>query len=86
MLVLLASNDTWLLHEIKQIYLTPLRKDLDKASFFLDIEIHRGRSRGMLGLFQIFNMNSSSPQDAELLNDRSFLNPNIIRTTYQKKQ
>ena len=51
--ILLASNDLGLLHEIKQLLCKIFdMKDLGEASFVLGIQIHRDRSRGLLGLSQ----------------------------------
>ena len=49
--ILLASSDLCLLHEIKRMLSKNFdMKDLGEASFVLGIEIHRNRSRGLLGL------------------------------------
>ena len=49
--ILLASSDLGLLHETKQMLSKKFdMKDLGEASFVLGIEIHRNRSRGLLGL------------------------------------
>src|SRR5262249_50588519 len=51
--ILLASNDMGLLHETKQLLSKTFdMKDLGEASFVLGIEIHRDRSRHLLGLSQ----------------------------------
>ena len=51
--ILLASNDIGLLHETKRFLSNKFEmKDLGEASFVLGIEIHRDRSRGILGLSQ----------------------------------
>ena len=51
--ILLASNDIGLLHETKRCLTKSFEmKDLGEASFVLGIEIHRDRSRGILGLSQ----------------------------------
>ena len=51
-------------------------KDLDEASFVLGIEIHRDRSKGVLGLSQkayiekilkIFSMHKCSPSPAPIV-------------------
>lgn len=51
--ILLASSDLALIHETK-LMLTKFfdMKDLGETSFMLGIEIHRDRSRGVLGLSQ----------------------------------
>ena len=51
--ILLASSDMNLLHETKQFLSSKFdMKDLGNASFVLGIQIHRDRSRGILGLSQ----------------------------------
>ena len=51
--ILLVSSDLGLLHEIKRMLSKNFdMKDLGEASFVLGIEIHRNRSRGLLGLSQ----------------------------------
>ena len=51
--ILLASNDVRLLHETKKFLSKQFEmKDLGEASFVLGIQIHRNRSRGILGLSQ----------------------------------
>lgn len=51
--ILLASNDIGLLHETKRFLSKKFEmKDLGDASFALGIQIHRNRSRGILGLSQ----------------------------------
>ena len=51
--ILLASNDKELLHETKKFLSKKFEmKDLGEASFVLGIQIHRDRSRGILGLSQ----------------------------------
>ena len=49
--ILLASNNIGLLHETKRFLAKNFEmKDLGDASFVLSIQIHRDRSRGILGL------------------------------------
>ena len=51
--ILLATNDIGLLHETKRFLSKYFEmKDLGDASFVLGIQIHRDRSRGILGLSQ----------------------------------
>lgn len=51
--ILLASNNIDLLHETKRFLAKNFEmKDLGNASFVLGIQIHRDRSRGILGLSQ----------------------------------
>jgi hypothetical protein len=51
--ILLASSDKKFLHEIKGFLSSNFNtNDLGDASYVLDIEIHRDRSKGALGLFQ----------------------------------
>ena len=50
---LLATNDIGMLHETKRFLSKKFEmKDLGDASFVLGIQIHRDRSRGILGLSQ----------------------------------
>ncbi|KZV51821.1 hypothetical protein F511_11198 [Dorcoceras hygrometricum] len=52
--ILLATNDIGLLHQIKNFLSRNFEmKDLSEASFVLGIQIHRDRSRGILGLSQM---------------------------------
>ena len=51
--ILLESSDVGLLHETKRFLSSKFdMKDLGNASFVLGIQIHRDRSRGILGLSQ----------------------------------
>ena len=51
--ILLASSDVSLLLETKKFLSSKFdMKDLSEASFVLEIEIHRDRSKGVLGLSQ----------------------------------
>jgi hypothetical protein len=51
--ILLASNDLGLLHETKQLLSQSFEmKDLDEASYVIDIEIHRDRQHKILRLSQ----------------------------------
>ncbi|KAL8121654.1 hypothetical protein AgCh_018403 [Apium graveolens] len=51
--ILLATNDIGLLHDTKKFLTNQFEmKDLGNASFILGIQIHRDRSRGILGLSQ----------------------------------
>ena len=51
--ILLATNDISMLHETKRFLSKKFEmKDLGNASFVLGIQIHRDRSRGILGLSQ----------------------------------
>ena len=51
--ILLASSDIGLLHETNKFLAKNFEmKDLGEASFVLGIQIHRDRSRGILGLSQ----------------------------------
>ena len=80
--ILLASRDLGLLHETKSM-LTKFfdMKDLGEASFVLGIEIHRDRSRGVLGLSQRayidrvlerFNMQNCKPGDTPVAKGDKF--------------
>ncbi|XP_050229335.2 beta-galactosidase 15-like [Mercurialis annua] len=71
--ILLASSDIELLHETKKFLSKHFEmKDLGEASFVLGIQIHRDRSRGILGLsqkgyiekvLQRFGMQNCRPHD-----------------------
>ncbi|KAH9678593.1 hypothetical protein KPL71_025781 [Citrus sinensis] len=71
--ILLATNDIGILHDTKSFLSKHFEmKDLGDASFVLGIEIHRDRSRGILGLSQRnyidkvlkrFGMQNSKPGD-----------------------
>jgi transposase InsO family protein len=75
--ILLASNDLGLLRETKRFLFDNFEmKDLGEASFVLGIEIHRDRSRGILGLSQKsyisrvlerFNMSTCAAGDAPVV-------------------
>ncbi|KAH9656751.1 hypothetical protein KPL70_022797 [Citrus sinensis] len=71
--ILLATNDIGILHDTKSFLSKHFEmKDLGDVSFVLGIEIHRDRSRGILGLSQRnyidkvlkkFGMQNSKPSD-----------------------
>jgi hypothetical protein len=75
--ILLASSDVSLLLETKKFLSSNFdMKDLGEASFVLGIEIHRDRSKGVLGLSQKtyiekvlkkFSMHKSSPSPAPIV-------------------
>jgi hypothetical protein len=75
--ILLASSDVILLLETKKFLFSKFdMKDLGKASFVLGIEIHRDRSKGVLGLSQKayiekvlkkFSMHKCSPSPAPIV-------------------
>ena len=51
--ILLATNDLGTLHEVKQFLSKNFdMKDIGEASYVIGIEIHRERSRGILGLYK----------------------------------
>ena len=51
--ILLASSDMGLLHNTKRFLISNFEmKDLGNASFVLEIQIHRDRYRGIIGLSQ----------------------------------
>lgn len=51
--ILLATNDLGMLHETKKFLSSNFEmKDMGEAAYVLGIEIHRDRSKGMLGLSQ----------------------------------
>ena len=75
--ILLASSDVSLLLEIKKFLFSKFNmKNLGEASFVLDIEIYRDRSKGILGLSQKayiekilkkFSMHKCSPSPAPIV-------------------
>jgi hypothetical protein len=80
--ILLASNDKQMLHETK-IFLSFHfdMKDLGEASYVLGIEIHRDRTRGVLGLSQKtyidkmlkrYEMQNSKPTPVPVAKDDQF--------------
>ena len=80
--ILLATNDIGMLHETK-IFLSKKfeMKDLGDASFVFGIQIHRGRSRGILGLSQKtyiekilkkFGMHGCKPGDNPVAKEEKF--------------
>ena len=80
--ILLASNDIGLLHETKRFLSKKFEmKNLGDASFVLGIQIHRDRSRGILGLSQKgyiekvlkrFGMQNSKPGDTPVAKGDKF--------------
>ncbi|RVX03812.1 Retrovirus-related Pol polyprotein from transposon TNT 1-94 [Vitis vinifera] len=78
--ILLASSDVGLLHETKRFLSSKFDiKDLGNASFVLGIQIHRDRSRGILGLSQKayidkvlsrFGMSNCAPGDMPVAKGR----------------
>ena len=75
--ILLASSDVSLLLETKKFWFSKFdMKDHGEASFVLGIEIHRDRSKGVLGLLQKayierilkkFSMHKCSPSPAPIV-------------------
>jgi hypothetical protein len=82
--ILLASSDVHLLLETKRFLSSHFdRKDLGEASYVLRIEIHRDRSKGVLGLLQKsyiekvlkkFNMHKCNPTPAPIVKGVKFEN------------
>ena len=80
--ILLASNDVGLLHDTKRFLSSHFEmKDLGDASYFLGIQIHRDRSRCILGLSQKayinkvlerFNMQNCAPGDTPVAKGDKF--------------
>ena len=80
--ILLASSDVELLHETKQFLSSKFdMKDLGNASFVLGIQIHKDRSRGILGLSQKayidkvlsrFGMSNYAPGDMPVVKGDKF--------------
>ncbi|KAK2972148.1 hypothetical protein RJ640_018216 [Escallonia rubra] len=80
--ILLASSDMHMLHETKNFMSKNFdMKDLGEASYVIGIEIHRDRSRGILGLSQRayidkvlkrFNMHNCAPTVAPVVKGDKF--------------
>ena len=80
--ILLVTNDIGLLHETKKFLNKNFEmKDLGDASFVLGIQIHRDRTRGVLGLSQKsyidkvlkrFGMQDSRPGDTPVAKGDKF--------------
>ncbi|GAB2286422.1 hypothetical protein Dimus_039766 [Dionaea muscipula] len=80
--ILLATNDVGILHDTKRFLSKHFEmKDLGDASFVLGIQIHRDRSRGILGLSQKgyidkvlkrYGMHNSKPGDTPIAKGDKF--------------
>ena len=80
--ILLATNDIGMLHETRRFLSKKFEmKDLGDASFVLGIQIHRDRSRGILGLSQKsyiekilkrFGMRDCKPGDTLVVKEDKF--------------
>ncbi|RVW65936.1 Retrovirus-related Pol polyprotein from transposon TNT 1-94 [Vitis vinifera] len=80
--ILLATNDISILHDTKRFLSKHFEmKDLSDASFVLGIQIHRDRSRGILGLsqrtyidkvLQRYGMQNSKPGDTPVAKGDKF--------------
>jgi len=85
--ILLASGDKRMLHETKGFLSSNFdMKNLGEASYVLDIEIHRYRTKGVLGLSQKtyietllkrFNMDKSKATSVPLAKAISLVNPKV---------
>ena len=94
--ILLASSDVSLLLETKKFLSSKFdMKDLDEASFVLGIEIHRDRSKGVLGLSQKayiekilkkFNMHKYSPSPALIVKGDRYGDFQCPRNQYEIDQ
>ncbi|RVW84956.1 Retrovirus-related Pol polyprotein from transposon TNT 1-94 [Vitis vinifera] len=93
--ILLASSDVGLLHETKRFLSSKFdMKDLGNASFVLGIQIHRDRSRGILGLSQKayidkvlsrFGMNNCAPGDTPVAKGDKFSLHQCPKNELEKK-
>ncbi|RVW97188.1 Retrovirus-related Pol polyprotein from transposon TNT 1-94 [Vitis vinifera] len=93
--ILLASSDVRLLHETKRFLSSKFdMKDLGNASFVLGIQIHRDRSRGILGLSQKayinkvlsrFGMSNCAPGDTPVAKDDKFSLHQCPKNELEKK-
>ena len=80
--ILLATNNKGLLCEVKQFISKNFdTKDMDEASYVINIKIHRERSHGILGLSQEtyinkvierFRMKDCSPSPTPIINGDKF--------------
>ena len=94
--ILLASSDVNLLLESKKFLSSNFdMKDLGEASFVLGIEIHRDRSKGVLGLSQKaylekilkkYSMHASKPSPAPIVKGDRFGNFQCPRNQYEIDQ
>ncbi|RVW97553.1 Retrovirus-related Pol polyprotein from transposon TNT 1-94 [Vitis vinifera] len=93
--ILLASSDVGLLHETKRFLSSKFdMKDLGNASFVLGIQIHRDRSRGILGLSQKayidkvlsrFGMSNCAPGDTPVAKGDKFSLHQCLKNELEKK-
>ncbi|RVW47053.1 Retrovirus-related Pol polyprotein from transposon TNT 1-94 [Vitis vinifera] len=93
--ILLASSDVGLLHETKRFLSSKFdMKDLGNASFVLGIQIHRDRSRGILGLSQKayidkvlsrFGMSNCAPGDTPVAKGDKFSLHQCPKNELEKK-
>ena len=94
--ILLASSDVSLLLETKKFLSSKFdMKDLGEASFVLGIEIHRDRSKGVLGLSQKayiekilkkFNMHKCSPSPVPIVKGDRYGDFQCLRNQYEIDQ
>jgi hypothetical protein len=94
--ILLASSDVSLLLEMKKfLSLNFDMKDFDEASFVLGIEIHRDRSKGVLGLSQKahiekvlkkFSMHKCSPSPAPIVKGDRYGDFQCSKNQYELNQ
>ena len=94
--ILLASSDVSLLLETKKFLSSKFdMKDLGEASFVLGIEIHRDRSKGVLGLSQKayiekilkkFSMHKCSPSPASIVKGNRYGDFQCPRNQYEIDQ
>ena len=93
--ILLASSDVELLRETKKFLSNKFEmKDLGEASFVLGIQIHRDRSRGILGLsqkgyiekvLQRFGMQNCKPHDTPVSKGDKFSLKQCPRNDFESK-
>jgi hypothetical protein len=91
--ILLASSDVHLLLETKSFLSSHFdMKDLVEASYVLEIDIHRDRRNGVLGLSQKsyigkvlkkFNMHRCNPTPAPIVKDAKFGKFQCPRNQYE---
>ncbi|RVW36414.1 Retrovirus-related Pol polyprotein from transposon TNT 1-94 [Vitis vinifera] len=93
--ILLASSDVGLLHETKRFLSSKFdMKDIGNASFVLGIQIHRDRSKGILGLSQKayidkvlsrFGMSNCAPGDMPVAKGDKFSLHQCPKNELEKK-
>ncbi|RVW75445.1 Retrovirus-related Pol polyprotein from transposon TNT 1-94 [Vitis vinifera] len=94
--ILLATNDISILHDTKRFLSKHFEmKDLGDASFVLGIQIHRDRSRGILGLsqrtyidklLQRYGMQNSKPGDTPVAKGDKFSLNQCLKNSLESQE